>query len=69
MDISSAIPLLMALRPGERRVMYKLARGIEVTATRTDHISENDFAVGLNIAGRPEFYPAHELTNVKKKLT
>lgn len=58
-DINLAVPLLMALHPGERRVMYKLARGIEVTATRTDRISENDFAVGLNIIGRPEFYPTH----------
>lgn len=49
----------MALHLHERRVMYKLASGIEVTATRTDRISENDFAVGLNITGRPEFYPTH----------
>jgi len=58
-DINSAIPVLMALHPGQRRVMYKLTSGIEVTATRTDRISENDFAVGLNIPGRPEFYPTH----------
>ncbi len=39
--------------------MYRLTTGVEITATRTDKISEHDFAVGLHIPSREEFYPTH----------
>lgn len=59
MNIAALAPVLLALQPHERRVVYEAAGGVEVTATRTDKISEHDFAVGLKIPGRPEFYPTH----------
>ncbi|MEM0171508.1 MAG: hypothetical protein QW314_04965 [Thermoproteota archaeon] len=39
--------------------MYKGTGGTIVSATRTDKICLHDFAVGLKIPGRDEFYPTH----------
>jgi hypothetical protein len=39
--------------------MYTSPKGIQVTATQTGKFSHHDFAVGLVIPGRPEFYPTH----------
>lgn len=39
--------------------MYKGRRGTIISATRTDKICPHDFAVGLKISGRDEFYPTH----------
>lgn len=52
-------PILRELKKGERRTVYKSRRGVEVSATRTDKICPHDFAVGLLIPGRDEFYPTH----------
>ena len=59
MDIVEASLVLDKLQPGERRIMYTSPKGIQVTATQTGKFSPHDFAVGLVIPGRPEFYPTH----------
>ena len=59
MDIVTASLVLDKLQPGERRVMYTSSKGVQVTATQTGKFSPHDFAVGLVIPGRPEFYPTH----------
>lgn len=59
MDMKTASSLLRELQPNERRVLYTSSDGIEITATRTDKICPHDFAVGLVIPGREEFYPTH----------
>lgn len=59
MDIVTASLVLDKLQPGERRIMYTSPKGIQVTATQTGKFSPHDFAVGLVIPGRPEFYPTH----------
>ena len=59
MDIDAASLVLDKLQPGERRIMYTSPKGIQVTATQTGKFSPHDFAVGLVIPGRPEFYPTH----------
>lgn len=51
--------MLYNLQPGERRIMYTSPKGVQVTTTQTGKFSPHDFAVGLVIPGRPEFYPAH----------
>jgi hypothetical protein len=58
-DIKQASSVLSTLNPSERRVIYTTGQGIEVTATRTDKLSEHDFAVGLHIPSRDEFNPTH----------
>jgi len=59
MNMQDASQVLRNLKPGERIVMYKGANGTTVSATRTDKICPHDFAVGLKIPGRDEFYPTH----------
>ena len=59
MDIVAASLVLGRLQPDERRIMYTSPKGVQVTATQTGKFSPNDFAVGLVIPGRPEFYPTH----------
>ena len=59
MDIVAASFALGRLQPGERRIMYTSPKGIQVTATQTGKFSPHDYAVGLVIPGRPEFYPTH----------
>ena len=59
MDIVAASLVLGRLQPDERRIMYTSPKGIQVTATQTGKFSPHDFAVGLVIPGRPEFYPTH----------
>lgn len=59
MDIITASRVLGRLQPGERRVMYTSTKGVQVTVTQTAKFSSHDFAVGLVISGRPEFYPTH----------
>jgi hypothetical protein len=39
--------------------MYISPKGVQVTATQTGKFSPHDYAVGLVIPGRPEFYPTH----------
>jgi len=59
MDIAEASALLGRLEHGERKVMYTSPKGVQVTATQTGRFSPKDFAVGLVIPGRNEFYPTH----------
>ena len=59
MDIDKASHTLGKLEPGERKVMYTSPKGIQVTATQTGKFSPRDYAVGLVIPGRSEFYPTH----------
>ncbi|MDI6904815.1 MAG: hypothetical protein QMD13_04920 [Candidatus Bathyarchaeia archaeon] len=59
MNIHDAAKVLRNLKPGEHIEMYKGARGTIISATRTDRICPHDFAVGLKIPGRDEFYPTH----------
>ena len=59
MDMVAASLMLGRLQPGERRVMYTSPKGVQVTATQTGKFSPHDFAVGLVIPSRPEFYPTH----------
>ncbi|OGO22930.1 MAG: hypothetical protein A2144_02605 [Chloroflexi bacterium RBG_16_50_9] len=58
MDMVKASLILNRLEHGERKVMYTSPKGVQVTATQTGNLSR-DFAVGLVIPGRPEFYPTH----------
>ena len=59
MDIVKASLVLSRLELGERKVVYTSPKGVQVTATQTGKLSPRDFAVGLVIPGRPEFYPTH----------
>ena len=59
MDMVAASLVLDKLQSGERRIIYTSPKGIQVTATQTGKFSPRDFAVGLVIPGRPEFYPTH----------
>lgn len=59
MNMDDATKVLRNLKPGERIEIYKGARGTVISATRTDKICPHDFAVGLKIPGRAEFYPTH----------
>ena len=59
MDIVAGSLMLGRLQPGERRIMYTSPKGVQVTATQTGKFSPKDFAVGLVIPGRAEFYPTH----------
>ncbi|MBA7674893.1 hypothetical protein ES703_83118 [subsurface metagenome] len=59
MDIVAASLILSRLQFDERRIMYTSPSGVQVTATQTGKFSPHDFAVGLVIPGRPEFYPTH----------
>lgn len=59
MDMATASLILGKLKPGERRIIYTSPKGVQVTATQTGKFSPRDFAVGLVIPGRPEFYPTH----------
>ena len=59
MDIAAASLVLGRLQSGERRIMYTSPKGVQITATQTGKFSPHDFAVGLVIPGRPEFYPTH----------
>lgn len=59
MTIKALTKLILNLKKEERKVIYKTEKGIEITATRTDKITKNDFAVGLVLPGRKEFYPTH----------
>lgn len=59
MDIKTASLELYKLQPNQRRVMYTSPKGVQVTATQTGRFSPHDFAVGLVIPGRAEFYPTH----------
>jgi len=59
MDIVTASRRLSKLKSGEWQVVYTSPQGVQVTATQTAKFSPQDFAVGLVIPSRPEFYPTH----------
>lgn len=59
MRIEEASKILRKLKKDERLEAYTGIDGSIVTAVRTDKICEHDFAVGLVIPGRKEFYPTH----------
>jgi hypothetical protein len=59
MNIVETSKMLGKLESGERIVIYTSQKGIEVTATQTGKFSPHDYAVGLVIPNRPEFYPTH----------
>lgn len=59
MQMLELIPQLRALKPKEHRVIYTSKNGVKVTVTKTQKFSADDFAVGLIIPGRDEFYPTH----------
>jgi hypothetical protein len=47
--------MLTALPPHEKKVIYKSADGTEVSVTRTDELTVNDFSVFLKKPGEAEF--------------
>jgi hypothetical protein len=59
MNIVEAARVLRNLHSSERRVVYTSPKGVQTTATQTGKYSPHDFAVGLVIPGRAEFYPTH----------
>jgi hypothetical protein len=59
MKMADAAKALRKLKLKERIEVYKGKRGTIISATRTDKICPHDFAVGLKIPGREEFYPTH----------
>jgi len=59
MDILAASSMLRRLQPGERKVIFISPNGVQVTATQTGKFSQHDFAIGLVIPDRSEFYPTH----------
>jgi len=59
MKIDEAYSELRRLKRREHRVIYQGKRGTKITVTRTDRICPHDFAVGLIIPGRKEFFPTH----------
>jgi len=59
MNIDEAAKVLRNLKLKERIEVYKGRKGTIISATRTDKICPHDFAVGLKIPGRDEFYPTH----------
>ncbi len=59
MDITTISYELGKLQPGERRVIYTSPNDVQVTVTQTGKFSPHDFAVGLVIPSRQEFYPTH----------
>jgi len=59
MKMSQIAKLLKSLKLNEKRVIYISKKGVKVTATKTQKFSADDFAVGLIMPGREEFYPTH----------
>jgi len=59
MQMSKLVPQLKSLKPKEHRIIYTSKNGVKVTVTKTQKFSADDFAVGLIIPGRKEFYPTH----------
>jgi hypothetical protein len=59
MNLEQVCADLRLLTPGQRKVVYRITGGVEVSATRTDRICPQDFAVGLVLPGREEFNPTH----------
>lgn len=59
MEMLKLSRLLKALKPKEHRVIYTSKNGVKVTVTKTQKFSADDFAVGLIIPGKNEFYPTH----------
>ncbi|MCD6452841.1 MAG: hypothetical protein J7K77_00885 [Dehalococcoidales bacterium] len=59
MDIVKANSMLRSLKPSERRVIYTSPNGVQITVTQTGKFSPHDFAVGLIIPNKTEFYPTH----------
>jgi len=57
--MSELFPQLKALKPQEHRIIYTSKNGVKVTVRKTQKFSADDFAVGLIISGRDEFYPTH----------
>ena len=55
--IETLMPALKSLE--DRKVIYTTKDEIEITATHTAKFSIYDYAVGLKIPGREEFYPTH----------
>lgn len=51
--------LLSELQAGERKIVFTSPKGVQITATQTGKFSQHDFAVGLIIPEKPEFYPTH----------
>lgn len=56
-SIEALIQILKSLK--DRKVIYSTKERIDITATHTGKFSTYDYAVGLKIPGRDEFYPAH----------
>lgn len=59
MNMTELYHTLEKLSPSERRVVYTSPEGVQITATQTGKFSPRDYAVGLVIPGRSEFYPTH----------
>jgi hypothetical protein len=59
MNMEKAKNILKNLTDDERKEMYKGVNETVVSAKRTNKICRHDFAVGLKIPGRDEFYPTH----------
>lgn len=59
MEMSHLQKELLKLKAGEHRVIYASPKGVKVTVKQTGKFSPHDFAVGLIIPGKEEFYPTH----------
>jgi hypothetical protein len=55
MKIEERRDLLAALPPHEKKVIYKSSDGTEVSVTRTDELTVNDFSIFLKKPGEAEF--------------
>lgn len=59
MEMSSLKEELLGLSEEEHRIIYTSPKGVQVSVTHTAKLSPRDFAVGLIIPGKDEFYPTH----------
>lgn len=59
MEMSHLQNELLKLKQGEQRTIYTSPEGVKVTVKQTGKYSPHDFAVGLIIPDKDEFYPTH----------
>ncbi len=59
MKMSVLSEKLRKLKKEEHLIIYTSLNGVKVTVTQTGKYSKNDFAVGLILNNKKEFYPSH----------
>lgn len=59
MEMSHLKNELLKLKKGEHKVIYTSPENVKVTVKQTGKFSPHDFAVGLIVPGKEEFYPTH----------